>query len=242
MLKKEIKITFTHTHLVISFVIMAHILIPSAISSLQSTTKDRLSKDNSIVYTEIELDQHIQSIDKNKTVKRNQEKRSLISLNPDIIIYNRLEQLPDKMVDLFDIFSGPTVKMSSLKEERVTKSKRSIRNFSTHTTRISKEAALPYTKLTKKQIINNEKKKLKKGLASLNPKFQKCYEEQLINDELLTGKINILLKHHKSVIQFNGVGKKSSIISLKRCIKNLTKRIYVHRILASKSIKFSIML
>ena len=92
-----------------------------------------------------------------------------------------------------------------------------------------------------KEELNLSTDALRKMVKKHNHKFQGCYERALLKDELLSGKAIVTLTiGQKADVNFKGLGKTSSIDSLKSCLQRESSRIRMAQKVIGKKVRFSL--
>lgn len=243
-IKKEIKIVLTHMHLIIIAVIALHIAVPLTLSQLNLSFFDTYSavQEGEEEYFEVELNQKQDQAELASQAAQNSEGEINV-ISPDIYVLRfSTEKKQDQVADVLQMLAASPVRAEvPLKAEKITKKSLSGFGFQKRSYKKRKAAEVKYERiLSKDEIVNMEINNLKNKVTALNKNFQKCYISEQTQDELLTGKISILIKNRKPIIFFNGVGKNSSIKNLKGCVNNKLSSLAIPSSLSGKSFKFNV--
>lgn len=249
--RRELKIVITQVHLIVLLVLVLHLVIPVTLNNFQPPSLN--------LYTNLDessgeefIDVDLQSKDEEVPI----EGEAILAsgevvevIDPDIFIFRPYQESADsapkvnKLDELADMLAAPAPRKAAQRANvRSGPPGAGLSNLTASTAPAKPKTAdgLSYEKiLSKNDIVEIEKNKLKTAVQGLNSKFQKCYDDELFRDELLTGKLVIALKSNDVVVQFNGIGKNQSIESLKACVKKHCSVIKVPAFLQDNTIKFN---
>lgn len=91
----------------------------------------------------------------------------------------------------------------------------------------------------KPEVVNHSE--LKNIIASNQQVFQRCYEENLLKDELLSGNASIVLNIGKSAnVMFKGIGQENIKKELQKCLSKRALAMNFSNQYQGKAIKFSL--
>jgi hypothetical protein len=236
MYKHELKINLSQSSIITFIVLVSFISITMNLKYINFFSQKETDTQTQEIFA-VDLDISAQVQKQNSKIETD---AAYLETDPDLLM---LKLRPAKYLanSTFDSFlkklSGKNVQTLSQND------------IKTQTVDLSQSKKVSSSSVNYNAILNKEDNEDKvvsyKDLKSVISKnygiFQKCYENVLIKDELLSGNASILLKIGSSAkVNFKGVGQNQYKKELESCLANKAKTIHFPATYKGNKIKFSL--